>query len=211
MADQHAQVAHVVGQGVDDFVVEKFQQLVAGVDQVDLDAQVAKHRRVFAADDAGAVDRDRLRREVEVQDRVAVENARMAEIDVGRTIGPRAGGNARTRRPSAVACRRSPSRLRPCARRRTAPGRRRSARDCARKTLVRMSTCCSITDAAERRSSATEKLQRDARLAKQRVAVGLGHLKDGVPQGLAGNRAPVGAAAADAVELFDHAPRACRA
>src|SRR5205814_7717694 len=42
---------------------------------------------------ARAIDRDRPGREREVQDRVAVENPRMTEIDVGRSIRTGAGGN----------------------------------------------------------------------------------------------------------------------
>ena len=90
--DDRTAIAEVVGQGVDDLVVEELEQLVARVDQVHLDPQVAEHRGVFAADHAGAVDGDRLRRMVEVEDRVAVEDARMAEVDVRRAIGARAGG-----------------------------------------------------------------------------------------------------------------------
>ena len=82
VAEQHALIAQVIAERIDDFVVEEFQQLVAGVDQIHLHAQVAQHRRVFAADDAGTVDGDRLRRVVEIENRVAVEQAWMVEIDV---------------------------------------------------------------------------------------------------------------------------------
>ena len=61
VADQHAAFAQVVGQRVDDFVVEKRQQLVTGVDQVDLDAQATKDRGILAADHPGAVDGDAAR------------------------------------------------------------------------------------------------------------------------------------------------------
>ena len=63
VADQRAFLAEVIAQGVADLVVEKLQQLVARVDQVQLAAQVAEHRGIFAADDARPVDRDRPGRE----------------------------------------------------------------------------------------------------------------------------------------------------
>jgi hypothetical protein len=59
VADDAALVAEVVREGVDDLVVEDREQLVAGVDEVHLHPEGAEHRRVLAADDAGAVDGDR--------------------------------------------------------------------------------------------------------------------------------------------------------
>ena len=56
MAQQHAAIAHVVAEGVDDLVIQEFEQLGAGVDQVDLAVEIAEHRRIFAADHAGPVD-----------------------------------------------------------------------------------------------------------------------------------------------------------
>ncbi len=134
VADQHAAVAQVVAQSVDDLVVEELQQLVARVDQVHLDAQVAEHRSVFAADDAGAVNRDGARRIAEPQDRVAVEHARPAEVDIRRAIRPRTGGDDRRSRPSARACRRIGRRLPACARRESGRARERSARCCVRRS-----------------------------------------------------------------------------
>lgn len=51
----------MVGEGIHDFVIEEFEQFRAGVDEVDFNSEVAKHGGVFAADDTGSIDRDRLR------------------------------------------------------------------------------------------------------------------------------------------------------
>ncbi len=66
MANQHTLLAQMVGQRVDDFIVEKSEQLVARVDEIDLDAQAAKNRRVLAADDPCAVNRNAARRHFEL-------------------------------------------------------------------------------------------------------------------------------------------------
>ena len=44
----------------------------------------------------------------------------------------------------------------------------------------------------------------DPRLVEQRIVIGLGHLEDREPQRLAGNRAAMGAEAADVRRNFDH-------
>ena len=93
VADERAELTQMVGEGVDDLVVEKLEQLAARVDQVELDAERAKDRGVLAADDAGAVDRDRLRRGSQAEDRLAVEDAWVGEVDVGRPIRARPGGD----------------------------------------------------------------------------------------------------------------------
>src|SRR5436190_19817337 len=90
--DQHAPFAQMIGQRIGDLVIEKLQQLIPRVDQVDFDPQVAKYRGVLATDHAGAVNRNRLRSERQIEDRLAVENARMTEVDVGRSIGTRPDG-----------------------------------------------------------------------------------------------------------------------
>ncbi len=62
MADQDASSrasGYAKPKRIGDLVVEKLQQLVPRVDQVDLDPQVAKHRRVLATNNAGPVNRDR--------------------------------------------------------------------------------------------------------------------------------------------------------
>ena len=54
-----------------------------------------------------------------------------------------------------------------------------------------------MTDAAERRRSGNDKVQETPASRKSLLLTMLGHLVDGVAQRLAGDRAPVGAAAAD--------------
>src|SRR5687767_5916639 len=84
VANQSAALAKVVAQGVADFVVQEFEKLLPRVDEVELAAEVAEHRGIFAADDAGAVDRDRFGRVAQAENRIAVEDSRMLEIHVRR-------------------------------------------------------------------------------------------------------------------------------
>src|SRR5690606_16443400 len=92
VADDHAQLAQVVAEGVRNLVVEKGQQAVPSVDQIDLDTQAAENRGVLATDGARAVDDDGAGSVVQAQDGIAVEDARVVEIDVFGPLGPRAGG-----------------------------------------------------------------------------------------------------------------------
>ena len=82
----------MISEGVHDLVVQEREQLASRVDEVRLDPEVAEDRRVLAADDAGAVDGDGVGHEAELQDRVAVENARVGEVNVRRVVGARAHG-----------------------------------------------------------------------------------------------------------------------
>ena len=103
VADQHPALAQVIGERVDDFVVEEGEQLVPGVDQVHLDAQAAEDRRVLAADHPGPVDRDAARRLLQSQHGVAVDDARMRKIDVRRPVGARPRGEDESIGSQAVA------------------------------------------------------------------------------------------------------------
>ena len=67
VADDHPLLAEVISERIDDLVVQEREQLVSRVDEIRLDAEVAEDRRVLAADDAGAVDGDRVGREAELQ------------------------------------------------------------------------------------------------------------------------------------------------
>src|SRR4030095_12692366 len=87
VSDESAFFAEVVTEGVANLVVEKFKELVAGVDEVELAAEIAEHRGIFAADGARAVDRDGPRGEREVEDGIAVEDAGVGEIDIGGAVG----------------------------------------------------------------------------------------------------------------------------
>ena len=71
---------------ITDFVVEKFQKLAARVDQIDLHPQIAKHRCIFTADDARAIDRERARRKTELQHSVTVDDA-VIKLYFGRAVG----------------------------------------------------------------------------------------------------------------------------
>src|SRR5690606_13998059 len=69
VAQQYAAIAQMIRERVDNLVIEKFQQLAARINQINLAAQVAKHRRVLATHHAGAIDRDGMRRVSQAEDR----------------------------------------------------------------------------------------------------------------------------------------------
>ena len=92
MADDDASFAQVITEGIDDLFVEEVEQPVAVVDEVHFDFEVAEHRRVLASDDTRADDGDRLHVQVEIEHRVAVEDARVSEVDPGRAVRTRSRG-----------------------------------------------------------------------------------------------------------------------
>src|SRR5690606_17725846 len=85
--------AQMVTEGIGDLVIEEAQQPVAVVDEVDLHPQTTEDRGVFATDHPRTVDDQRPRRVIELEDGVAVIDARWVEIDIRRAVGPRAGGD----------------------------------------------------------------------------------------------------------------------
>ena len=89
MPDDDAALAQVITESIDDFFVQKIKQPIAGVDEIHFDFEVAEHRGVFATDDAGSVNRDRLHMEIDVEDRVAVEDAWVIKVEFRRVIRPR--------------------------------------------------------------------------------------------------------------------------
>ncbi|MNC13758.1 hypothetical protein D3C75_615120 [compost metagenome] len=93
VTDQHVVVAQVIAQRIGNLVIQEAEQLVAVVDQVDQHAQATEDRRIFTTDDPGSVDDHSPRGVAEVEDGVAVVDPRMAEVDIGRTVGTRAGGH----------------------------------------------------------------------------------------------------------------------
>ena len=93
VANDAALLAQVIGQRFRDLVVEEGQQAVVGIDQRHLGAEVDEDRCVLAADHTGAVDRHGERMLGVAQDRIAVADALVSEIDFGRMIGTRARGD----------------------------------------------------------------------------------------------------------------------
>ena len=93
VSNSDTRITHAVAECVDDFVVEKLKQLVSGIDQIQFHVEVAEHRRVFAADNARSIDGHRSRSVFEIQDRVAVEDSRMAEVDVAGAVWSRSCRN----------------------------------------------------------------------------------------------------------------------
>src|SRR5690606_5646956 len=65
----------------------------AVIDQVDQYTQTTENRRVFTADHAGSVDDQATGRVAQGQDGVAVIDARMREVDIGRAIRTRTRGD----------------------------------------------------------------------------------------------------------------------
>ena len=92
MPNQHALVSQMISQGIDDLVIQERQQAIAGIDEVHLHAEVAEHRGVFAADDARAIDGDRLGRLFEPQDRITIANTPVGEVHSRRMVRARARG-----------------------------------------------------------------------------------------------------------------------
>ena len=86
VANDHAAVPEVIGEGVGHFLIEKRQQAIAGVDQIHLHFHSAEDRRIFAADHPGPINDHMARFVVQAQDRVAVINARVMEVDVCRMV-----------------------------------------------------------------------------------------------------------------------------
>ena len=140
---------------------------------------------------------------VEIENRVAVEHPRMVEIDVGRMVRPGAGGDddfisdqqrfgtARFVGFDGVGV--------------DEPGA--SADD--RHVIAIVERAAHVNLAVDHTTGRTPQflkrnVQRYPRLVKERVMVGLGHLKNRESQRLAGNRAAMGAKPADVRGTFDH-------
>src|SRR5690606_28022721 len=69
-------------------VIGEAQQPVAAVDEVDLHAQTTEDGGVFPTDRSRAVDDQRPRRVIELENGVAVIDPRVVEIDIRRAVGP---------------------------------------------------------------------------------------------------------------------------
>src|SRR5690606_1692078 len=93
VADQRHVVAQVIAQRVGNLVIQETQQPITVVNQVDLDSQSTEDRRILATDHPGAIDDQRARRVVELENGIAVIDARMVEVDIRGAIRPRAGGD----------------------------------------------------------------------------------------------------------------------
>ena len=86
VANDHAAVPEVIGERVGHLLIEKRQQTIAGVDQIHFDFHSPEDRRIFAADHPGTVDDHMARFVMQAENRVAVINARMMEVDVCRMV-----------------------------------------------------------------------------------------------------------------------------
>ncbi len=156
------------------------------VDEVHLQAQAAEDRRVLAADDAGAVDGERLGRRLELEDGVAVEDARVVEVHVIGAVGPAAGGDDEVvgRVPAAL------------------PAAARHLDGVGIDEAGHPHDDLDVVAAVEAPAQVDLGLDDDLRVAQQRLVVGIPELQpvglalDDLPQGLAGDGALVGAVAA---------------
>lgn len=93
MAHGDVVVAEVVAQCLGNFRIQEAQQLATVVHQLYQHAQAAEDRRIFATDHASAVHDQLARGVAEAEDGVAVVDARVVEVDIGRAVRARAGGN----------------------------------------------------------------------------------------------------------------------
>ena len=89
MSNDDTSLSEMIAECIDDLFIQKIQQSVTVVDQVDFDFQVAKHRGVLAADHARTEDSNGLEMKIDVENRVAVEDAGMIEVDIGGAVRPR--------------------------------------------------------------------------------------------------------------------------
>ena len=88
-----ADAAHLVLQGFDDSVIDKFQQARPLVDQSDVHAHHGQDRGVFRADHAAADDHDRLGKMLEREEAVGVDDRVVVEWNVGRSGRERPTGD----------------------------------------------------------------------------------------------------------------------
>ena len=187
-------LAEVITDRVDNFVVEIREQLAAAVDEVDFDLQPAKDRCVFATDHPRAVNGDVARRFFEIEDGIAVADARMGKIDIGRVIGPR------PRRYN-----KSPRRIafNPAVEQRDL---KRVCIDKGRPAQDNIDLVALVIARAKVNLMPDEGRGAVEQVGKARRAVGIvvDQLLDIVAQGLARNRAPVRAVAAHAGEIVDN-------
>ncbi len=86
MTNHHAAVPEVVRERVGHLLIEKRQQAVAGVYQVNFDVHAAEDGSIFTADHPGTVNQYVARLMVQAQNGVAVVDARMGEIHICRTV-----------------------------------------------------------------------------------------------------------------------------
>jgi hypothetical protein len=84
---RHAAVAQLVGEVLDQFIVDEFQQAGAGLDQRHADIQRAENRCVFHANDTAADTCQAPRQTRNLHDLITVEHARGVERHVRRAIG----------------------------------------------------------------------------------------------------------------------------
>ncbi|EHB39837.1 hypothetical protein SEENIN0B_04387 [Salmonella enterica subsp. enterica serovar Infantis str. SARB27] len=68
VANNHAAIPEMVRERVGHLLIEKGQQAIAGVDQIHFHIHTAEDGRIFAADNAGAVNNNVARFMVETQD-----------------------------------------------------------------------------------------------------------------------------------------------
>ena len=87
VSDADTGIAHVVGEGIADFVVKKFKHAGAGVDEIKFDVEVAKHGCIFAADDPGTINRHGFGSFREIQNGIAVEDSGAAKVNIRWPIG----------------------------------------------------------------------------------------------------------------------------
>ena len=87
LANGAALLTQVIAEGIGNFRIQKIQQMLTGVHQIDPDAEPGEDAGILRADDPGTIDKDMPRRVVHGQDGIRVVDARMREVHVIRVVG----------------------------------------------------------------------------------------------------------------------------
>ena len=203
MANNDAAVPEVIGERIGHLLIEKRQQTVAGVDQIDLDVQAAENRRILAADDACAIDNDVAWLVVQVQNGVGVVNARVGKIDISRMVRTGTAGDNEFFRRQALARAVVMLDFDGVGIDKVGVALKQFAAVALVKALAHRSLLADdvlrvVQDIGERGA------QQASVIAVKRVLVEFNNATDCMAKRFGGNGAPVGTTAADVMVAFDH-------
>ncbi len=203
MAEDHTAVAHVIAKGIHDLVIEERQQLLARVDEVHLQPEVPEHGGVFAPDDSGTENGNRAGSVVEVQDGVAIEDARVFEVNIVGPVRPRArGDDSVLERHLLMTIVRAVINVQRVLVEEFAFADKHI--NSVAFVEARPHVGLLSDDLAGRFSQIREAQGFSLRVSEAGIRLKVGHPEDGMPQRLAGNRSPVRATSANQVEAFHH-------
>ena len=92
VAHHHLRISQMVAQRIRDLVIEKTHQPFSGINKIDSGIQTRENRRVFTADNTGAINNNIARRTIELKNSIAIKNGGVVKINIIRTIGTRSSG-----------------------------------------------------------------------------------------------------------------------